>query len=234
MSDETPRTLAIATRIDDVEQQLNRRIETQLRELSDLRTHFNAILTEKDRAIEMADREREKAAVALATALERAIHDGDERLREHIANQIAQINAALSSAEKLEIERIASVRSELATMISAGKEAVDAAFKASEQAIEKAEINAEKWRDNANEWRGQSADRERTQAEQIATLTQSLMPRELAEAQIGELRKLIGTNQDLLKTGEGRQRGISDSRAAVYAFLGVLLTVAVIVSPHIK
>lgn len=93
-----------------------------------IKAYIEALLAEKDRALEMADDEREKAAAALRNEQQRATDqaarerdkaaenlrvellrsqsEGDERLREHISNQVMQIQAALVSADKLETERI--------------------------------------------------------------------------------------------------------------------------------
>lgn len=91
------------------------------------REHFDVVLAEKDRAVEMATQEREKAAQALAGNLARSVREGDDRLREHVANQVAQIEAALLSAERLELERIKSVRDLLTAALDAAKEAVNKA-----------------------------------------------------------------------------------------------------------
>lgn len=79
-----------------------------------LKEHVDVVLREKDRAIEMATEEREKAAHALRLEMERAVKEGDERLREHISNQIMQIKAALESAEKLETTRFDANQTSLA------------------------------------------------------------------------------------------------------------------------
>ena len=73
----------------------------------------------------------------------------------------------------------------VAAAFAAQEKAVSAALEAADKATAKAEVNAEKWRDNANEWRGQSADRERSQAAQIATLVGTFLPRETFESVIG-------------------------------------------------
>jgi hypothetical protein len=98
-----------------------------------------ALLAEKDRALAMADDEREKAASALRgeqrraldqaaserekaaenlrVELARSIREGDERLREHIQNQVMQIGAALVSADKLELERMGKVQATVEALV---------------------------------------------------------------------------------------------------------------------
>lgn len=88
------------------------------------REHFDVVLAAKDRAVDLAADEREKTAQALAGSLTRALQDGDDRLREHVTNQVAQIEAALVSAERLELERIKSVRDLLTAALDSAKEAV--------------------------------------------------------------------------------------------------------------
>lgn len=65
-----------------------------------LKTYIEAMFREKDRALQMADHERELAANALRIELARAIEEGDARLREHIENQVAAIEAALIAAQR--------------------------------------------------------------------------------------------------------------------------------------
>lgn len=65
----------------------------------------SALRGEQQRALDQAADEREKAAAALRSELARAMQEGDDRLREHISQQIMQIQAALVSAERLEVER---------------------------------------------------------------------------------------------------------------------------------
>jgi flagellar biosynthesis/type III secretory pathway protein FliH len=157
----------------------------------ELREYFNAILSEKDRAVEMAtaerekaagalreeqryametaEHEREKAAEALRTGLDRAMQEGDDRLREHITNQVMQINAALISADKLEIARIDAVRTQLTD-----------AMKAAAAAVTKAENATEKRLEGMNEFRAQ-----------LESQNSTFMPREVGEAQFNELRRTV-------------------------------------------
>jgi hypothetical protein len=145
-----------------------------------IKDFFEAVLDEQRRGMVVAEQEREKAARSLREELQRTIEDGDRALREHIGQQVQQIQAALVSAEKLELERIASLRRE-----------VNIINEASKTAIAKAEAATEKRFEGVNEWRGQSADRERTQQQAIQDAQERSMPREVAEAQFNELRRAV-------------------------------------------
>lgn len=57
-----------------------------------------ALRNEQQRAIDRAAEEREKAAMNLRIELARSIEEGDARLREHIMNQVSQIQSALEAA----------------------------------------------------------------------------------------------------------------------------------------
>lgn len=65
-----------------------------------VKEHVERLFSEKDRALQQADRERERAANALRVELARSIDEGDARLREHIQNQVAAIQAALVAAQR--------------------------------------------------------------------------------------------------------------------------------------
>ena len=176
-----------------------------------LREYIDALFAEKDRAVELAAEEREKAASALRTALERTIAEGDERLREHITNQIGQINAALTSADKLEVARIGAVQRELT-----------AAQESAATAVSKQEAATERRFESVNEFRAQ-----------LATQTQSFMPREVADAQISEIRNKTEANADRLNSSSGESRGEEAARTRLYSALIVAAGIAAVVSPHI-
>ncbi len=170
-----------------------------------LREYVEALFAEQARAIEVAERERNNAAQMLATTLTASIHEGDDRLREHVANQITQIKIALESANALELERIAktvteidSVRKELTLNVNAANEAV-----------KKAETATEKRFEGVNEWRAQSADRERSQAEERAKLQAQFVLKEVADNQFTALRN----------TSEGRYEIVRQQLADLSARL---------------
>jgi len=163
-----------------------------------LREYIESLFVEQHRANEIAERERNKAADVLAKSLAEAIREGDQNLRVHIASQVDQIAAALSSAEKLSSEQIATVSAKIVSqreeMILRDASARDLliqantandlrvreAFAASEAAIDKAEQATEKRLEGLNAMRDQLRDQAGT-----------FMLREIADSQFGELRKLI-------------------------------------------
>jgi hypothetical protein len=119
----------------------------------------------------------------------------------------------------------------------AQKEAVAAALAAAEKATEKAEVNAEKWRENANEWRGQSADRERSQQQEITKLSSTFLPRETFESVVaGWTLWREQTDRRLNeRTGERRaaredRRGARDFRTDAVAALALLVSVIAVIA----
>ena len=95
----------------------------------------------------------------------------------------------LGERDKLETERdrrfedrFKSIDEALKTALaSRDRELVNALAAAKEAVIKQEQANDKKF-ESANEWRGQSADRERSQQEQIATFVATLLPRETFEA----------------------------------------------------
>lgn len=128
-----------------------------------------ALSLDRYRALQVAEQERAKAADALATSLERSIQEGDDRLREHIANQVQQINAALEAA-----------RRETSILHAASKEA-----------IAKAEISTDNRFAASNEVRAQMADQLTAHRDNLEKIVRELMPREVAEARLDEMRQQI-------------------------------------------
>ncbi len=170
------------------------------------RTKAAGVLREEQRrAQETADQERSKAATVLANTLAALIKEGDDRLREHILDQVSQVSAALASAEKLSAEQLrtvevtlsrlqdemilrdAGVRDLLVQANGANDLRVREAFAASEKAIQKADDATEKRFDAVNDLRVQLTEQAR-----------DFMPREVAEAQISELRQQIQRNTEQL------------------------------------
>lgn len=170
-----------------------------------LRQYIEAIIHRQDRAIEVAEQEREKAANALRVELARAIEEGDRALRDHIEAQVQQIRSALESAELLEIERIGAVSARLEAQSRLANERLEGLQResellreTSERAIAKAEAATEKRFESVNEWRDQSADRERSYQEQAAALTAEFPRREVVDAQLNELRAMVLDLRDKL------------------------------------
>ncbi len=198
-----------------------------------LRDYFESILTEQLRAVEIAEREREKAATtlraevarvadmaererskaagALANQLGQSIHDGDLHLRQHIDQQYMQITAALQSAQR-------------ETQIL---------HDASEKAIAKAEAANEKRFEAVNAFRAQLSDQ-----------TASFMLREVADGRFEKLEGLIGANTKQIDKTSGGQKAVDSgktardrtvglwvaSASAVIAFAALLVTVVLATS----
>lgn len=136
----------------------------------------STLRSEQQRAQDVAEREREKAAQALASNLRDSIGDGDERLREHIGNQVEQINAALVA-----VESRAQIRHD------AQRVQLDDRFAYTEAAVAKAEAANEKRFHSVNEFRAQLSD----QAAQF-------LPREVAETQFANLLRRIESNAKVI------------------------------------
>jgi hypothetical protein len=132
------------------------------------------------------ERERIEHVKGLISALDRRWEIGDERLREEIR----------------------SMREGLLGIIDAQKHAVTIAQDASEKAILKAETANEKRFESANEWRQQSADRERSQQEQMTLLTNTFLPREVADQQFAAAMGRLS----VLEAAQARSSGARDQR----------------------
>lgn len=204
-----------------------------------LREYVEAVLNEQRRGVLLAEQEREKAAKALRIELARAIEDGDRALRDHIEQQIMQIRAALVSAEALELERIEAVSSlnmaghaqiglRISAVAAAAEQHVEQLRRERElvtggqmEAIAKAESATEKRFESVNEFRAQLAEQ-----------TNTFLPREVADAQLAELRKGITEVATRLDRMEGSRTGSNERReqqrlstAATVAVIGVAVTI---------
>jgi hypothetical protein len=228
----------VGSRLADLQAQIDRRIDTQARERADTEKHLaelvqglrretETITAASQRAIVEAGHEREKAAQALATALERSIREGDERLREHIENQIHQIQAALEAARR----------------------ETGFANEGAQKAIDKAEIATEKRFEVVNAFREQLADqasrfvprevadaenkdalrRVEANAEAIAGLRNTMLPRERFDTTISDWTTWREITDRRLSEQAGAARGITSSVGVTVGIAGVLLTVVIIV-----
>ncbi|MDQ3276082.1 MAG: hypothetical protein M3Q39_13915 [Actinomycetota bacterium] len=136
----------------------------------------SALTTERYNAAETAEREREKSAQALRSGLDKAISAGDERLREHIFNQVAQIQEAMSSANGLEAERFERAKAE----VEALRREMRLIQNAAAEAVNKAENSQKEINYRGNQFRGQLADQ-----------AANLMPRKEVEALVNDMRKRV-------------------------------------------
>ena len=142
-----------------------------------------ALREEQHRASDKAERERERAADVLAAGLRNAISEGDEKLRDHIVQEITRITAALKSASELEAERFGSAKAEVASL----RREQQLVFEAQKEAVSKAEDAQKEVNLRGNEYRGQLKDQ-----------NAMMMPRREAEARFEQLAEQIASNTEKL------------------------------------
>jgi hypothetical protein len=154
-------------------------------------TYVEALLNEKQRALDAALAAQKEAVTKAETATERiaarAIAD-QETMREEVA------------------ERLTALRRELEAATAAQKEAVLKAEEATERRFE-----------SVNEWRGQSADRERSQAAERAAMVGSFVLREVAETQFAGLETRLSTLQSQVDMQTGQREGALSARTVMFA-----------------
>ena len=188
--------------------------EQLFREVERLKEYVEALRTQDLEATRLAAQEREKAAAALREQLTLRVESGDSNLREHITAQIAQIHAALISADELERARHASAEARIAGV----QREVALVHEASERAIAKAEAATEKRFASVNEFRAQ-----------LASQTSSFLPREVAESQFEAMNKSLGVLEAANRYDEGRQKGVGMSAGVLVAALGAVATIITII-----
>lgn len=169
------------------------------------RAQVDAALTAHDSRLTGAEDAMDRRLEALQESITRLMEAGDEALRQHIGSQSTQVSAELVSIDKrltaLHAEmglRDSAVRDLHVSETKANDTRVREAFAASEKAIEKAETSSEKRFDQVNAFREQLSD----QANQF-------LPREVADAQFTELRKLIHRNTERLDLDQGNNQAIT-------------------------
>lgn len=198
-----------------------------------------ALRNEQQRALDQADRERERAADKLRTELARQIDEGDDRLREHIAQQFQQINAALVSAERLETTRFGSTTESL----RATEKQLEVLRHAAVIAQDKFERNVESRFEQVNEFRGSLDDLGKTMAtrremEQINSALNSKMDDSIIQRNVKfdeinkslqEIRSRLDVGPSALHDlqvradrGQGQQEGSRQSQAGLYALIGAV------------
>lgn len=173
-----------------------------------------ALRSATQKAIDQADVERAKSADRLAeqlgdrigavsgkadamqTSLHERINEGDHHLRQHIDQQVVQIQGALDAARR----------------------ETGIIHAASEKAIQKAEAASEKRFEGVNEFR-----------EQLSDQAKDFMPRELADAQLAELRKQISDLQRGESKTEGRDAGSDKTLGYLIAASTLVLGIVVVV-----
>jgi hypothetical protein len=193
-----------------------------------LREYVEEMFRRDHVAVQVASEEREKAARALREDLARTIADGDQALRDHVASQIEQIRAALAAANTLEVARITGVTDASIARYTSLRSEVNLINQASETAIAKAEDATDKRFQSVNEFRAQLSD-----------VIGRFLPREVADAQIAEMRLAISALTARVDRASGSHEGKAEARVVAtssaqvaIATLGLLvavLSIAVVV-----
>lgn len=180
-----------------------------------------ALRNEQQRALDQAEREREKAALALRDTLSERIAQGDGNLREHIAAQVSQLSALIASVENVAQARHDALQREAKIQ-----------HDADQAAIAKAEHANEVRFAAANEWRGQSADRERTQQEQIASFIATLTPLSKTQSLEDKLVALIDRDREdiaqlrqLRTLQQGQEAGLRISTSIAVTLITVAIAI---------
>lgn len=169
----------------------------------------DTLTTERRQANEIAEREREKAAQALAVQLTQQIEQGDKALRDHIEQQFTQLRNMLDGTRR-EIE----IRSE-----------------EQQKAITKAEVSTDNRFHSVNELRGQMNDLIQGHQKSLNDLTGKLMPREVAEAKLEDLAHKVASNTQRLDrmggVGDAERRASSTARGRSEFATSTLISIAV-------
>lgn len=139
--------------------------------------------------------------------IEKAMLIGDERLADHIAQQVLDIRNFIQTAENLELERIEGLRREIGI-----------SHAASEKAIEKQEVANEKRFQSVNEFRAQ-----------LSSQQTQFMPREVVEKEIDAIEKRIIKLEREDATGTGRRMGSQNLGSLIFALVGAAGTLIAIV-----
>lgn len=168
-----------------------------------------AITIERRQANETAEREREKAARALAVQLTQQIDQGDRALKDHIEQQFMQLQVMLDATR-----RETEIRSE-----------------EQQKAITKAETSTDNRFHSVNELRAQMADLISSHQEALNALTSRLMPREVAEAKLEDLTNKVAANTGRLDRlggeGEGARSASRDARGRSEFTTSTMISIAV-------
>ncbi len=143
----------------------------------------DALNTEKRAAATTAERERDKRAEALAVQLRMQMEQGDTALKDHIEQQIRQLESLLSSTRR----------------------EIDIRVVEQQKAIDKSEGSYDKRFEGINALRGQMSDLMQAHQKSLTELTGSLMPREVAESQITAVSNRVDANAKGVAQGVPRE-----------------------------
>jgi hypothetical protein len=200
----------------------------------ELRDYIEAIFEEHRRAVLLGEQEREKAAAALRSALERSIAEGDTHLSAHIATQIEQIRAAFESAELLEMQRITTVQQRIDGVVREGGLRLDA-VRSEIKLITEASATAIAKAESATERRFDAVD---GTVNSLAAQINTFLPRETFESVVtgwGEWRVSIDRRLDeqagaRFERRSGRQGTTQNIGLVIAAISAVLAMLAIIAS----
>ncbi len=149
----------------------------------------------------------------------------DKRIEQQIVAAQHQVRDALAAAEKLTVAEQARVEERIK-----GVELVaQITQQNAESASRKTERDINTRLEGQNEWRAQSADRERTQQEAIAQLTQTLLPRETYETALEQWnvwRAQVDSDRARL---QGVSAGAENTHADLYRALAAAVSVVGVV-----
>jgi len=207
--------------LSEQQHQIDRRLETQLRERTDTERHLEQqiravreLVEQQQKAVEVASEEREKAASQLRQQLAQQIDAGYQSLHDHIQQQVGQLRIQLESAQR-------------ETELRAG---------AQQTAIDKQEKAYEARFQSVNGVRAQLQDLITSHQRSLSELTTTLMPREVAESKIAEGDKKIAALTSRLDQSGGQKEGSKEattarqmSSGATLAIIGTFLAVATLI-----
>jgi hypothetical protein len=228
----------VGSRLADLQAQIDRRIDTQARERADTEKHLSELVDglrrevetvhrETARAVTEATQEREKAAQALAVNMRQSIREGDDRLREHIENQVHQIQAALEAARR----ETGFANEGAQKAIEKAEIATDKRFAAVDAVREQLAHQAGEFvpREVADAENKDALRRIEANAEALAGMRNAMLTRERFEATISDWTTWREVTDRRLSEQAGAARGITSSVGVTIAIAGVLLTVVIII-----
>jgi hypothetical protein len=191
-------------------------------QIEDLRT-FTVAQIEGVLAFVLAQfEEKQKALDAALTAQKEAVTKAE----------IATDRIALRAQADQE-----ALRGEMSERLAALRGVLELATAAQKEAVLKQEQATERRFEGVNEWRAQSADRERSQAEDRAKLNATFIPREVADAQFAALRHQLTLQQTAAADSTGERHGAHNTvegfRQNAFAIASVLLVVIALLTGHL-
>lgn len=133
--------------------------------------------------VEQPERRRADPTRLTHEAIVRAV----QAERDYLDGQISTLVQRLDCMD----QTMALLRELLESRIESCRRETRLLLESSERAISKAEAANEKRFEEVDQWRTLQIDRERTEQEQLSALLGTFIPREVAEAQIAELRRTV-------------------------------------------